>query len=67
MDKTNKQTNILLSEPERRALQMLAGALGLSVAGWTREMLKEKWQEKFPDMDFPDTNGNIKHKTGVKR
>lgn len=61
-----QQTNIRLSEPERRALKMLAGALGLSIADWTSEMLKEKWDEMFPDMQYPDESGKIKPKKGGK-
>lgn len=57
-----KQTNIRLTEEERRAIRMLAGALGISLSDWTSEALREKWEEKFPDMEYPDEKGNIKPK-----
>ena len=62
-----RQTNIRLTPEEQRALRMLAGALGLSMTGWTSETLREKWEEKFPDMEFPDDKGNIKSKKGSKQ
>jgi hypothetical protein len=43
-------------------MQMLAGALGLSVSDWTSDMIAEKWAEKFPDMEYPDEEGMIRHK-----
>lgn len=60
----DKQMLIRMSEEEKRALRMLAGALNLSVAGFTREVLKRIWEEKFPDMEYPDKNGNLKPKKG---
>lgn len=55
-----------VSPEEKRAMRMLAGALGMSISGWTREILQEKWNEKFPDMQYPDEEGNIKPKKGNK-
>jgi hypothetical protein len=57
-----KQTNVRLTNEEKRALRMLAGALGLSVSEWTSEQIADEWQRKFPDMDYPDTKGEIKPK-----
>jgi hypothetical protein len=59
-----KQTNIRLTEEERRALRMLAGALGLSVNDWTSDKIAEAWERQFPGMDFPDKEGKIKPKKG---
>lgn len=59
-----KQVVFKMTPAEKRAMMMLAGALGLSVAGWTKEALREKWEEKFPDMEYPDENGRIKPKRG---
>jgi predicted DNA-binding protein len=60
-----KQTNVRLTNEEKRALRMLAGALGLSVSDWTSEMIREKWNEMFPDMEYPDKEG--KHKPKAKK
>jgi predicted DNA-binding protein len=57
-----KQTNVRLTNEEKRALRMLAGALGLSVSDWTSEMIQEKWNEMFPDMEYPDKEGKLKPK-----
>ena len=68
MDEENgtEQTIVRLSPEEKRAMRMLAGSLGMSIAGWTREMLKRVWEDKFPDMEYPDDEGNIKPKKGKK-
>jgi hypothetical protein len=63
-EEDTEQTIVRLSPSEKRALRMLAGALGLSMAGWTKETLREKWEEKFPDMEYPNEEGNIKPKKG---
>lgn len=59
-----KQTNIRLSDEERRALRMLAGALGLSMTDWTSEKIAQEWEKKFPGMTYPDKQGEIKPKKG---
>lgn len=59
---TKKQTNVRLTNEEKRALRMLAGALGLSVSDWTSEMIQEKWNEMFPDMEYPDKEGKLRPK-----
>ena len=59
---TKKQTNIRLTTEERRALRMLAGALGLSMTEWTSETIAEKWDDKFPGMAYPDKDGKIRPK-----
>lgn len=61
-NKEDKQVVFKMPPEEKRAMQMLAGALGLSVAGWTRETIRKMWEEKFPGMEFPDENGEIKPK-----
>lgn len=61
-----KQIVFKMTPAEKRAIMTLAGALGLSVAGWTKETLQEKWEEKFPDMEYPDENGQIKPKQDKK-
>ena len=63
---TKKQTNIRLTNEERRALRMLAGALGKSMTEWTSEQIAEEWQRKFPGMEYPDNKGDIKPKKGGK-
>jgi predicted DNA-binding protein len=57
-----KQTNVRLTNEEKRALRMLAGALGLSVSDWTSELIQEKWNEMFPDMEYPDKEGKLRPK-----
>jgi|WetSurMetagenome_2_1015567.scaffolds.fasta_scaffold1107020_2 hypothetical protein len=57
-----KQTNVRLTNEEKRALRMLAGALGLSVSEWTSEQIAEAWEDKFPGMAYPDNEGKIKSK-----
>jgi len=64
MSEDKKQTIMRLTGDERRAMQMPAGALGLSATGWTSEMIREKWNEKFPGFEFPDEKGEIKPKKG---
>lgn len=56
------QTNFRMTEAERRALRMLAGALGMSMTEWTSEKIAQEWAKHFPDMEYPDKNGNIKPK-----
>ena len=58
----NEQVITRMSAAEKRALRMLAGALGMSITGFNREMLRRVWEEKFPDMEYPDDEGNIKPK-----
>lgn len=57
-----KQTNFRLTAEERRALRMLAGALGMSMTEWTSEKIQEEWEKHFPDMEYPDKDGNLKPK-----
>jgi hypothetical protein len=61
-----KQTNIRLTNEERRALRMLAAALGLSASDWTSETIAEKWNEQFPGMAYPDHEGKIRPKNEKK-
>ena len=59
-----KQTNVRLASEEKRALRMLASALGLSVSDWTSEIIHEKWNDMFPNMEYPDKEGKLKPKKG---
>jgi hypothetical protein len=59
---TKKQTNVRISDEEKRALRMLAGALGLSVSEWTSEQIAEEWERMFPGMTYPDKRGEMKPK-----
>jgi uncharacterized protein (DUF2384 family) len=59
---TKKQTNVRLSDEEKRALRMLAGALGLTVSKWTSEQIAEEWERMFPGKAYPDKRGEIKPK-----
>lgn len=57
-----KPVPIRLSGPERRALRMLAGSQDLTMVEWTTSQIQQEWEAKFPGMEYPDENGEIKPK-----
>jgi len=57
-----QQTNIRLTHEERRALRVLASTDDLSVTAWTSRIIAEKWEDKFPGMNYPDHKGEVKPK-----
>lgn len=54
------QTNIRLTEEERRALRVLAAALGVSAGEWTSQAIQREWRKMFPGKAYPDEQGRIR-------